>query len=122
MCFVTAHLRWNTATPQQYEQLRSLLHGEQEGPFECLSQRLHRVGEAVLAIVVWESELAADRFRLRLGTACEAAGLAEPGIAVVAVPAMFLAGYRRRQAPDLPRQRSAGPTSSHTPATRAVLP
>jgi hypothetical protein len=105
MSLVTLHLRWNGIGPEEYERVDRAVSEAGRPAAGCLSTQLRRVGTALMATQVWDSEAAGNRMD-RLVTTVRDAGVEQPPqIAMFSVPQMFAVTYRRAApTPVIPRQ------------------
>ena len=126
MSLVVVHLRWNDVDPEKYEELLLTVPGDGGLPTGCLSRRLRREGNAVLATEVWDDEVAGGRMD-DLVTAVRAVGVRQPPqLAMLTVPAGYAVAYRNPSPmPAIPRQpgppvQEQLPAASHEPRIATV--
>jgi hypothetical protein len=101
-----AHLRWNSLTPEQLDDLEALARGELDEP-GCWSFTTRRRGSSLLATAVWDGEASMRAGDSRIRSTTAAQGLEAPTVVVLAVSDLFAAGYRPRPAVAVPIPRSA---------------
>ena len=108
MSLITVHLRWNGVGPEQYEQILRAVPGDGRLPVGCLSRQLQRQGNALVAVEVWNQDVAGGRMD-HLVRAVQAAGLVDqPLTAMFSIPQMYAAAYRRPGRPEeVPHPRPA---------------
>jgi hypothetical protein len=119
MSLVTVHLRWNDIGPEEYDRVVRAVSEAGPPPAGCLSTHLGRVGSALMATEVWDSEAAGNRMD-RLVTTVRDAGVEQPPqTAMFSVPQMYAVAYRRAAPrPVIPRQ-PGPPAVEQQPATTA---
>jgi hypothetical protein len=117
MSLVTVHLRWNDIGLEQYERVVSAVADAGRPPAGCLSTDLRRMGTALMATQVWDSEAAGNRMDRLITTVREAGVEQRPQTAMFSVPQMYSVAYRRAApAPAIPRQ-PGPPAAEQLPAT-----
>ena len=126
MSLVVVHLRWNDVDPEKYEELVLTVPGDGGLPTGCLSRRLRREGNAVLATEVWDDEVTGGRMD-DLVTAVRAVGVRQPPqLAMLTVPAGYAVAYRNPSPmPAIPAPAGAPvqeqlPAASHQPRIATV--